>query len=298
MIQICPQDKCTGCGTCANVCPVKSITVKENHEGFLYPFIDQDKCVDCGLCQRTCPAIHDTRIGESVFYMAWHKDKSVLMDSSSGGVFTALAHYVFRCGGVVFGAIKDPETREVYHCCARNDEELTALRPSKYYQSNLKDAYKQVKEFLEKDTYVLFTGTACQIAGLYAFLGKDDIEQLITADVLCHGVASKKIVDAYIISKEKQFKKKIKNILFRVKDMKTGWYSGGGTRMKLEFDDGSLYVSEKGYDTFFVGFNRNDFLRESCYSCKYCGTERVADLTMGDFWGCNFEKVPAEQKTM
>ena len=125
-----------------------------------------------------------------------------------------------------------------------------------------------------------------------------DTDRLVTADVLCHGVASKRVVDEYIKSKEKQFKKKIRKLSFRIKDMKVGWYSGGGTRMKIDFMDDTSYVSEKGYDTFFVGFNRNDFLRESCYSCKYCGTERIADFTMGDFWGCNFEELPPEQKNL
>lgn len=65
--------------------------------------------------------------------------------------------------------------------------------------------------------------------------------------------------------------------------------------MKLEFTDGSVYIAQKQDDTFFIGFNKNFFLRESCYNCKFCGTKRVADFTIADFWGCNREDVSEEQ---
>lgn len=298
MDQICPIEHCTGCSMCFNICPAQCIMMIENSEGFLYPSINHNKCLDCGLCLKKCPAINDIDTTESEFYMAWHNDSDIIRASSSGGVFTALAHYVLRHHGVIYGAVMDTETRDVYHTVASDEDQLQPMRSSKYYQSNIKDVYKQVKENLNNHEYVLFTGTACQIAGLYAFLGNCDTGRLITADVLCHGVASKSVVDEYIKSKEKQFKKKVKTIAFRVKDMKVGWYGGGGTRMRIEFTDGTIFVSEKGYDTFFVGFNRNDFLRESCYSCKYCGIERIADFTMADFWGCNFDELPPEQKSL
>lgn len=70
---------------------------------------------------------------------------------------------------------------------------------------------------------------------------------------------------------------------------------GGGTRMKLEFTDGSVLVADKPVDTFFVGFNNNLFLRESCYRCKYCGTKRIADFTIADFWGVSETRVSREQ---
>ena len=65
--------------------------------------------------------------------------------------------------------------------------------------------------------------------------------------------------------------------------------------MKLEFTDGSAFVADKPVDTFFVGFNNNLFLRESCYRCKYCGTKRVTDFTIADFWGVSDSRVTMEQ---
>ena len=189
------------------------------------------------------------------------------------------------------------DARLVEHVCVCSEEELEPLKLSKYYQSNTKYTYRDVNSYLDEGVLVLYSGTACQIAGLYAYLGKT-YENLITVDVLCHGVGSKKIVDAYVKSKEHYFKKKVKKIFFRHKDNITGWQNGGSTRMKLIFEDGSAYIAKNVDDTFFIGFNENFFLRESCYICKFCGTKRVADFTIADFWGCDREEVSEDQKKL
>ncbi len=295
MTEICSFDTCTACGACLQICPTKCIVMKENDEGFMYPYIDKDRCVDCKKCIRTCPVINENAgFKKAQFYMAWHKDRNVLKHSSSGGVFTALAEYVLSRGGVVIGAELDKTSRRVNHISIENIAGLDRLRFSKYYQSDTGDVYNETANYLRNGRYVLFSGTSCQIAGLYTVLGDmKDNGRLITVDVLCHGVASKKVIDAYIKSKEKRYKKKIKNYFFRTKCEDARWKSGGG--MKLEFEDGSTLVTDKPVDTFFIGFNCCAFLRESCYKCRYCGTERLADFTIADFWGVTEERVSKEQ---
>lgn len=66
--------------------------------------------------------------------------------------------------------------------------------------------------------------------------------------------------------------------------------------MRLDFEDGTKKIEEKESDTFFVGFNGYLFLRESCYDCKYCGTDRIADITLADFWGVDLKKIPEKQR--
>ena len=52
-------------------------------------------------------------------------------------------------------------------------KDLNKFMGSKYAQSTIGDSYKQVKDFLDNDRYVLFTGTPCQIEGLKSYLRKD-----------------------------------------------------------------------------------------------------------------------------
>lgn len=293
MITICDSLKCTGCGACVQSCPQNCIEMEKNTEGFAYPIINQELCINCKKCVKICPNNHSFSKFKSQFYMAWHKNRDVIMNSSSGGVFTALAQIIFSRGGIVFGGELNPVTHDVVHVPINSEKELYRIRLSKYYQSDTSKIYNVVVKQLKLGKYVLFSGTACQIAGLLSIVGPDK-NRLITVEVLCHGVTSKFIVDRCIESKEKHYKKKIKQIFFRVKGKDLPWQ--GGSRMKLVFDDNSSVVEDKNSDTFFKGFNESLFLRESCYRCSYCGTERIADFTIADFWGIKKGKVDKQQE--
>ncbi len=286
---------CTGCEACASICPMHCIDMKPNSDGFFYPVIDDDKCIKCKKCIKTCPNNSTLKTGMGDFYMGWHKDEEVLLNSSSGGAFTAIADLILEQGGIVFGAWFNETEHTVQHIGIERANDLGKLRLSKYFQGRINDCYSIAAGELNKGRQVLFTGTGCQIAGLYMYLGRN-YENLLTVDILCHGITSKKVIDAYIKSKERKYKKKVKSYKFRLKPSDSDWMNGGGTKMKLEFEDGSKIIEEKNTDTFFVGFNKYLFLRESCYECKYCGTDRVADITLADYWGVDLSKIPDKQR--
>ena len=42
-------EKCTGCGSCAEVCPVEAIKIENDKAK-----IDENECVDCGTCIDEC----------------------------------------------------------------------------------------------------------------------------------------------------------------------------------------------------------------------------------------------------
>ena len=292
---ICNHLSCTGCGACRSKCPKQCISMVEDKNGFLYPSINYDNCVHCYLCKSICPNnISFLKNESSIFYLAIHKDKTILKNSSSGGAFSALANLVFMKNGVVYGACKD-EDGIVFHTVAQDMRDLEKMRLSKYYQSDTRDVFNRVLKDLSSNRFVLFTGVACQVAALYSFIPNKYYDKLITVDVLCHGVSSKRIFDSFKKSMEIKYKKKIVDYSFRQKDDEIGWSLGGGTKMRLFFDDGTSFIDKFSTDPFFMAFNGNIVLRESCYECKYCGTERISDFTLADFWGVSSNRVNVQQ---
>lgn len=171
--------------------------MREDTEGFLYPEVDEDICIDCGLCEKVCPELNQ---GEPktppIVYAAMARDEILRRSSSSGGIFSLLAESVIDEGGVVFGSAFN-ERWEAEHIFVEDKESLARLRGSKYMQSVVGNTFSQAKDFLEKGRHVLYSGTPCQIAGLKKYLGKD-YENLLTVDVICHGVPSPKVWRLYL----------------------------------------------------------------------------------------------------
>lgn len=273
--------KCTGCYSCAAICPKSCIEMKNGNDGFLYPHIDITKCIDCKICQNHCPVINPIGAGtkqKKEAFAAISKNAFIRENSSSGGIFTHLAEKIISEGGVVFGARFD-DSFSVIHDFAESTEELAEFRGSKYVQSRIGDVYKRVKEFLEIGRYVYFSGTPCQIAGLKAYLVKD-YNTLFTQDLICHGVPSPAVWKRYVKYHEIEKDSKTIRTFFRYK--KYGWkkYS-----LLFEYSDNREYTQPLTKDLYLKGFLSNLYLRDSCYHCCFKGKERISDITLADFWG-------------
>lgn len=248
-------------------------------EGFLYPSIDEGLCVDCSACVHVCPMLVPIPEGAPPqAFAAWHKDENVRAESSSGGVFSALMSHTLEQGGVVFGAAFD-DGQILRHQLAQNEEEGRKFRGSKYLQSEIGGVYREVQDFLRQGRQVLFSGTPCQVAGLYAYLGRDD-DNLLTVDLVCHGVPSPKVFAAYREAMERRYRAKIRRIAFRRKDC--GWKRFS---VALSFDNATEYRRVFTDDPFMIGFLRDLYLRPSCHACRFSRLPRVADITLADFWG-------------
>ncbi len=276
-MKICDTIDCTGCSACANVCPVNAIVMMQNDEGFLYPHIDESKCIKCGLCQRTCPMNgFDFKNNPSPKCFAVMANDELRKDSSSGAFFPVLAAYVINRGGVVYGAAFD-ENMQLRHIAAQTMDELQKLKGSKYLQSKIGDCYTQVKNFLDAGRLVLFTGTPCQCAGLVKFLPRA-YENLVVADVVCHGVPSQAVFDNYLHSEFPG--QRVLNTNFR--DKKDGWGNG---YIITNVTDAGVRSYRDDADSYMQAFFANISLRHSCYRCKFARMPRVSDFTMADFWG-------------
>lgn len=197
MIHVVDKYACCGCHACVQRCPKHCITMREDEEGFFYPFINETLCLDCGLCEKVCPVLQQDEARRPLkVYAAKNPDDRVRMLSSFGGVFTMLAEQILDEGGVVFGARFD-ENWDVVHSYVDNKKDLEVFRGSKYVQSYIGDCFQKAECFLKEGRKVLFSGTPCQIAGLRLFL-RERYDNLLTVDLVCHGVPSPKVWRTYL----------------------------------------------------------------------------------------------------
>lgn len=281
MIEVKDKKNCCGCSACASVCPRHCITMVEDSEGFLYPQVDEEACVNCGLCEKVCNELnpYDTREPLQVL-AAINKDDEVRQKSSSGGIFHLLAEKTIREGGVVFGARFD-ENWQVVIDYAEDMAGVEAFMGSKYVQARMENAYVDAKRFLNEGRKVLFSGTPCQVAGLHKFLRKP-YDNLLSVDLICHGVPSPKVWRAYLEEVVKQGQS-ISCVEFRNKEK--GWkkfsfflsYNGVGKTVSM--------LSPFTENHYMKAFLSDIILRPSCYECKARGCSSQSDITIADFWG-------------
>lgn len=311
MIKIEDKSKCCGCAACVQKCPKQCISMQLDDEGFYYPVADESVCIECGLCEKVCPELDRPMDREPIkCYAAKGRDDIIVEQSSSAGIFTLLAENVIKSGGVVFGARFD-KNWDVEHAYTDVINGIGQFRSSKYVQSRIGNTYTVAKVFLDQGRIVMYTGTPCQLAGLHKYLRRD-YDNLISVDVICHGVPSPGIWRDYLRNAISPFGRKnsvssfrysplserdatqIKGISFR--DKRLGWkkfsfvlQTSQGYSRSEENTVSSSYkplIQERHYRNLFLqGFLSNIILRQSCYSCPARKGRSGSDLLLGDYWG-------------
>lgn len=279
---ICEKNKCTGCFACYNICPVSAIVMKEDLYGNIYPKVNKDKCINCGLCKKICPQINSKTVFIKPLnvYAMYSKNFEGRKNSSSGGIATIISEKIINEGGVVYGAANLFDKKSFSFLRIDKIEDLYKLKGSKYVHCYINDTFRKVKKDLELNIKVLFIGTPCQIAGLLSFL-KKKYDNLITIDLICHGVSSQKL----LFEEFKEFKiNEYHYITFRDID-------GFGIKVYSNYNN---YKNNRVYkkinldnDFYMKNFLDGNIFRKNCYSCSYAQTNRISDITLGDFWGLN-----------
>ena len=281
MIYIDQKEKCCGCEACVQVCPKSCIQMRADKEGFFYPVIDTKVCVECGACDRVCPVLNPYKKRVPIqIWAAKTKKEKIRLKSSSGGVFSELAIWVIRRGGVVFG-VQFAKDWSVEHTYKEKEEDLELLRGSKYVQSRIGNTYKHVLEFLKQERWVLFSGTSCQISALNRFL-KKKYDNLLTVELVCHGVPNVKIWHSYLKELTDKGKNTIQQIQFRNKE--TGWKKYNFVCLK----DKRCYTEVFNKNPYMKGFIQDLYLRPSCYLCPSKAFATESDLALADFWGVQY----------
>lgn len=281
-MELIDKNSCTGCSACYNICPVKCITMKEDAEGFLYPEINSELCVECGKCMSVCPVelSHFTAVSSyPPVYLARGGTKELRLKGASGSAFTMIAmRFIDHYKGVVFGASFD-EQYNVVHTYTEKSDDVFIFSKSKYVQSDVGKSFSDVKNFLDKGRYVLFSGTPCQIYGLKSYL-QHEYEKLFCIDLVCHGVPSPKVFRKYLLWHEQQHGK-IESITVRDKKLFHGYYRSG---FGVKFQNGRRYFRTSDKDLMGKIFWGEIASRPSCYNCKFKSIWRISDLTLGDCW--------------
>lgn len=268
------SDHCKGCGACALSCPEQAIMMKVDLEGFSYPYINTSLCSQCGQCVRVCPdQTHVEANGMPQVYGCKNRAEEIRRESTSGGVFFAIAEKILSEGGIVYGAAMD-EDDVVKHIAVDKTEDLRKLQGAKYVESDLGDSYEQIRTRL-KERKVLFSGTPCQVAGLKAYVGEH--ENLYTVDIVCHGVPSQKVFYYYTkaLRKNGAFRD------FKFRDKRDGWHKSCVSYVQ----NGKKNHEALGLNAYTRAYFKHLISRKSCHTCQYASFHRRSDLTIGDYWG-------------
>ncbi len=281
------RTSCFGCSACMAICKCDAITMKPDEEGFMVPEIDENKCIDCGMCIKTCAAInrYQPTFNGNKYYAYQHNSESTLERSTSGGAFSAIIDESKT--PYVCGCITD-ENLYVKHILSFQQSDIEAMQGSKYVQSDMSNCFREIRKTLLQGNRVVFTGTSCQVDGLKRYLSLTNVSQgnLVTMDLICHGVPSNLMHKEYVKLYEDKKKTTAVSHLFRSK--RNGWGSKFILRNyeqlfmdNKEINDYQSLESQLWLNVFFSDL----CLRESCYNCPYCTEHKPADYTVADFWG-------------
>ena len=282
MPQLADIDVCTGCAACLSACETGALTMVPDAEGYLRPLIDSTACVVCGQCERVCPTYKiNNRDSNPQCFAARTRDLSARKRSSSGGVFYELAKQVLGKGGVVYGCALVGNPLKATHVRVDSLEHLLDLHGSKYVQSEIGNALRMAKEDLVRNRRVLFSGTPCQIAGLRSFL-RFDCENLLTVELICHGVPSAGMFARLQTELAKAHGKSAKMINLSFRDKTVSWYARA---IKTWYADGTCAMESGRGNGYFLAFLDHLMLRPSCYACLANDGRSGADITLGDYWG-------------
>lgn len=282
MEKICDFDKCTACNACRVACPKQCITMQNDKLLVPHPFIDKDKCIDCGLCKKVCPVNNALDLKKSIkVYAAWSNDDTIRGNSASGGIATEIYKYFLDNvqNSYLLGACFNSNF-EVEYVPIESFEQLLKIQNSKYVYSNTLNIYSEIKEKLKSNFKVLFVGLPCQVAGLKGYLRKE-YSNLLTIDLVCHGVAPSDYLKQHIESIQNKIKKPVNQISFRDPLFLTYTYT-----FTLR-NEGKVYYKKRVYedDVYQLGYHKALIYRENCYHCQYAQRSRVSDLTLCDFSG-------------
>lgn len=211
-------------------------------------------------------------------FVVWNKNSAERAQSTSGGMFSAIANDCLSKGGMVVAA-KYGQGLRIEHGIAEHASDLNPMRGVKYVHGVIgKDVYAAVRRDLPR-RHVAFFGLPCQCAAMRKMFGHNP--NLLLVDLVCFGVPPISLWLKYVEWMERKHSKRLVSV--NPRDKGRGW--GRRTYYRYEWADGSASLKLSLFDPYAQAFYSTLGFRRCCFSCPFRGIERQTDMTIGDCWG-------------
>ena len=295
---------CTGCGTCAGICPTNAIEMTIDSEGIYRPSVNNHKCTGCGLCVKVCPGrlVDFNQLNEFVFgkisnddslgncvdcYIGYSTDEEIRWNASSGGIVTALLIFALE-EGIIDGALVTRMNRsnplEPEIIMAKTGEDIISSTGSKYCPVPVN---RMIKAILKQKGKFAVVGLPCHIHGIRkAEVADKRLKERIILHIglFCSHVSSF-LATRCLLARTSISENNVATLSYRGE----GWpgnmsiFSKSGRKISIPY---TLY-----WDCIFGPFF---FAPVACTLCTDA-TNELADISVGDPWLPEFK---SEKKGM
>lgn len=277
-----PVSQCSACGACEAVCPRDAIRMEPDAYGFLHPVVDETLCDECGWCSDACIKRGQRHLVQFAdesyprFYTAKGKESRA---GAYSGVFGQLVRYLVKeRDAVVFGSILNEELKPVV-VWTQDVQMAERFAEKRYLINDTKAAFRKVKEFLDANRFVLYTGSACECAGLRGYL-KRHYPKLFLCELLCHETISNRTFGLYADMLSRRKDSKLTDIRFGDFTAGTG---AGRAVLCTQYENGESGRLNYGKSKYMQMIEQQLLVNEACANCSYLGKKRVGDITLADF---------------
>lgn len=288
---------CTGCGTCAGVCPDEAIKMRKfDSEGLYLPDIEDDKCSRCGICLSCCPgySVNFEELNSRVFgrqpndkllgnyqdcYIGHSNETDVRYNCASGGMVSQLLIFALE-RGIIDGALvvrmRKDQPLETEAFIARTRKEVLDAAKSKYCPVAANEALRQV---LKENGRFAVVGLPCHIHGIRkAEQVFEALEERIVLHIglMCGHTVNFKGTE-FLLEKMRVRKEQVQEISYRGK----GW--PGYMTIKLG-ERSNLSIPYIGsWNAYWSVFSSFFFTPMRCMTCPD-QTNELSDISFGDAW--------------
>ena len=155
-----------------------AIEMRLDKEGFLSPYVDTERCIECENCVSCCTIVNPSSKKKAVARYGIPKEKYV--DKSE--ICSSIISNAYKLGIKVCGSKYEEDFKSVKQDWLEDESEVAVLSETKPVLGNPTDTYKKTKEYLKQGIPVLYVARACQLDGLYKYIGTDE-NKLYTMEV-------------------------------------------------------------------------------------------------------------------